>query len=161
MDTRDGNKAPSKETTMDATAYAAAQEWIDTDPQSIDGDIARLGIDGAAVYEMDLISDCGSSGDDRWGAITLEAMAEALTERLVGRVREAAREVGQRVGRAMAADVLREDMPREWTGIDAQDGDQFTAAGIAVDTPEWEEALDAARVAYLAALAERREEVRP
>ena len=43
---------------------------------------------------------------------------------------EQAVEAGRAVGRAIARDVIAEDMPREWTGLDAQDGDQLTSAGI-------------------------------
>ena len=33
--------------------------------------------------------------------------------------------VGTRIGRAIARDVIAEDMPREWTGLDPQDADQI------------------------------------
>jgi hypothetical protein len=33
--------------------------------------------------------------------------------------------VGRRIGRAIAQDVIAHDMPREWTGLDAQDAEQI------------------------------------
>ncbi len=61
------------------------------------------------------------------------------------------REIGIRIGRAIANDVLaNDDYPREWTGIDDQDGDQLTAAGIEFGTPEWKEAEDTAEETYTA-----------
>jgi hypothetical protein len=63
-------------------------------------------------------------------------------------------DVGYRVGRAMARDVLADpDMPREWTGIDPQDADQFAAAGLEPGTPEWERQEAIAAAVYSAALA--------
>ena len=56
--------------------------------------------------------------------------------------------VGTRIGMAIARDVLAEDMPREWTGLDPQDADQIP------------EGMDAgaveavARRVYLAAISE-------
>ena len=35
-------------------------------------------------------------------------------------------------------------MPREWSGLDAQDGDQLTSAGIEPGTLEWSQAEAAA-----------------
>jgi hypothetical protein len=64
-----------------------------------------------------------------------------------------AKEIGAKVGKAVARDVLGcSDLPRHWTGLDPQDGDQLTAAGIEPGTPEWEEADAAAEAAYYAAL---------
>jgi hypothetical protein len=63
-----------------------------------------------------------------------------------------ASEVGRTIGNAMARDTMAEGMPREWTGIDAQDGDRATAAGITPDSPEWGEMVQAAREAYEAAI---------
>lgn len=65
-----------------------------------------------------------------------------------------AKSIGEKIGRAMARDVLAEDMPREWTGLDAQDGDVATGAGLRPGTDEWEEMEQAARRAYKVALAE-------
>jgi len=48
--------------------------------------------------------------------------------------------------------VLADDMPREWTGLDAQDGDQLTAAGIQPGSDDWHAAEEAARAAYMAAI---------
>jgi hypothetical protein len=61
-------------------------------------------------------------------------------------------EVGHRIGRAIARDVLAEDMPREWTGLDAQDADEATAAGLVPDTEEWAAMVEAAEAAYLAVI---------
>lgn len=63
-----------------------------------------------------------------------------------------AHEIGTRIGQAIARDVLADNMPREWTGLDAQDGDQLMIAGIELGTPEWEQAEQAAKAAYEAAL---------
>lgn len=35
------------------------------------------------------------------------------------------RSVGKRIGRAMARDVIAENMPRAWTGLDPQDADEI------------------------------------
>lgn len=61
-------------------------------------------------------------------------------------------EVGAFVGRAIARDVIADGMNREWTGLDPQDADQFLAAGIEPNTPEWSAAESAAENAYYAAL---------
>ena len=50
---------------------------------------------------------------------------------------ELASTVGKRIGKAIAKDVLAEGMPRQWTGLDPQDGDQLTAAGIEPNTHLW------------------------
>ena len=60
--------------------------------------------------------------------------------------------LGRKIGNAIARDVLAEAMPRTWAGLDAQDGDQLTAAGILPDTAEWEQAERAARDAFLVAV---------
>jgi len=62
------------------------------------------------------------------------------------------RTVGQVIGRAIARDVLADDLPREWTGLDAQDGDRALAAGIVAGTEAWDEMERAARAAYTEAL---------
>jgi hypothetical protein len=59
-----------------------------------------------------------------------------------------AAEIGRRIGRAMAGDAKAEGMPHRWTGLDAQDGDIATAAGIEPDTEEWEVMARAARREY-------------
>ena len=56
--------------------------------------------------------------------------------------------VGTRVGAAIARDVLAEDLPRAWTGLDSQDGDQLIAAGILPGTPEWDEVEASAEAEY-------------
>lgn len=57
------------------------------------------------------------------------------------------RRIGERIGQAIARDVLAEDMPREWTGLDPQDADQIP--------PECDpdEVESEARKAYEAAIA--------
>jgi hypothetical protein len=67
-------------------------------------------------------------------------MASSSTSRAV--------EVGTRVGAAIARDVIRENMPREWTGIDPQDADQITASGIEYGSPEYRAAEEAAETEY-------------
>ena len=62
--------------------------------------------------------------------------------------RRAAMTVGARIGRAIANDVQDEYLPTEWTGLDPQDGDVLTGAGIQPDTTEWEIAERAARDTY-------------
>ena len=56
--------------------------------------------------------------------------------------------VGTRIGFAIADTVLRENLPHEWTGLDPQDGDQLTSAGLEPKTPEWDIAEKAAENAY-------------
>lgn len=62
-------------------------------------------------------------------------------------------EIGTNIGMAMAKDAIAEGVEdTRWTGIEDQDADQLTAAGIEPDTDEWDEAVEAARVAYIAAI---------
>ena len=61
--------------------------------------------------------------------------------------------IGVSIGRAMARSVKAESMPSEWTGLDAQDGDQLLAAGYAAGSPEWDAAEEAAESAYREAVA--------
>ena len=64
-------------------------------------------------------------------------------------------QIGTRVGAAIARTARDEGLHGAgltWTGIEPQDGDQFTAAGIEPNTPEWDAAEDYARIAYLAAI---------
>lgn len=68
-------------------------------------------------------------------------------------------EIGTRIGQAIARSVIADDTAREWTGLDAQDGDQLTAAGIEPNTPEWREAEDAAEKAYLTAISPKSETI--
>ena len=58
---------------------ASAQEWIETDKLAVANDIERLGADGAARYQMELIAERVANGDRRWGGITEAAMLEALS----------------------------------------------------------------------------------
>lgn len=64
-----------------------------------------------------------------------------------------ATEIGTRIGQAIARDVIADDLPREWTGLDDLDGDQLLVAGIEQDSDEWNAAEVAAKAAYLAVLA--------
>jgi hypothetical protein len=57
-------------------------------------------------------------------------------------------QIGIRIGKAMARDVLAEDMPRKWAGLSAEDGDQLTAAGIVPGSQQWADAALAAFGAY-------------
>lgn len=57
------------------------------------------------------------------------------------------------VGRAIAHDVLADAMPREWTGLDPQDGDQLRAVGIEPGSDAWLAAEEMAARAYREALA--------
>ena len=57
------------------------------------------------------------------------------------------------IGQAIAHDVIRENMSREWTGLDPQDGDQLLAVGLDSTMPEWSEAERIAREAYEVELA--------
>jgi hypothetical protein len=52
-------------------------------------------------------------------------------------------QVGRFIGLSIAADVIREGMPREWTGLDAQDGDQIP------DGMDHDEVARHAKAAYL------------
>jgi hypothetical protein len=61
------------------------------------------------------------------------------------------------VGKAIAKDVLREDMPRQWTGLDPQDADQLTAVGLEPRTPEWYEAESIALAIYSGTIGEEAE----
>jgi hypothetical protein len=58
-------------------------------------------------------------------------------------------EIGNKIGQAIARDVLAEDMPKKWTGLDPQDADVAIAEGFEPDTDEWMEMEAAAKAAYL------------
>jgi hypothetical protein len=62
-------------------------------------------------------------------------------------------EIGTQVGQAMFADAVKNNVDLEWTGIEAQDADQFVAAGLEIGSDEWEEAEEAALAAYVEAAA--------
>jgi hypothetical protein len=73
-----------------------------------------------------------------------------LTEDANGaKIMTTACEICRKVGKAIARDVIADGLPREWTGLDPQDGDQLQSAGIMAGTPEWSEAEEAAREAYM------------
>lgn len=57
-------------------------------------------------------------------------------------------ETGERIGAAIARDVLADELPTAWTGLDPQDGDQLTAAGVEPGTAEWDAAESAAEGEY-------------
>jgi hypothetical protein len=59
---------------------ATAHDWIATDKNACKEDVKRLGLDGAADYQMGLIIDRSAAGDTRWDDITEEEMKEALEE---------------------------------------------------------------------------------
>jgi hypothetical protein len=59
-----------------------------------------------------------------------------------------ANDIGKRIGRAMANDAMADGMPTEWTGLDAQDGDELLALGIDADDPEWAAAEDSAQFEF-------------
>lgn len=63
-----------------------------------------------------------------------------------------AKEIGTLIGKAIARDHIAEKMVG-WVGINDQDGDQLTAAGIQPGTAAWNEAEIAAKEAYELAVA--------
>jgi len=65
----------------------------------------------------------------------------------------AAVQIGRRIGQAIARDVVADDLPRDWTGLDPQDADELTAGDYEPDTPEWAAAEEEARRFYAATLA--------
>lgn len=65
-----------------------------------------------------------------------------------------ATEVGAKIGRAMARDVLAENMPSKWMGLDPQDADIATDDGINPDTTEWVEMNSSAKKTYLSMVGE-------
>ncbi len=64
-------------------------------------------------------------------------------------------QTGRRVGRAMARDRWADELTHEWTGLDGQDADQLTAAGLEPGTPEWDAAEAEAERAFREYLEER------
>lgn len=59
-------------------------------------------------------------------------------------------DIGRHVGQAIARDVIATpELPRQWTGLDPQDGDQLTTAGIEPGTAAWAAAEAAAEAEYL------------
>jgi hypothetical protein len=100
-------------TTHQPSVLQIAREWIRTDLHGCLADIARLGIEDAAEYQIDLAMDRAASGDDRWDGLTVEALREALEEVAPTYPRGVAAEVSTRrpdlaSGDAIAA-VLSED----------------------------------------------------
>jgi hypothetical protein len=66
-----------------------------------------------------------------------------------------ASEIGTRIGKAIADTCRTEGIEPVWTGIEAQDGDLLTAAGIEPRTQEWSAAEDAAEAAFEAEFSDR------
>jgi hypothetical protein len=79
----------------------------------------------------------------------IDRLLAGLSDRLLQ-----AEQIGVRIGQAIARDVrVNPELPREWTGLDPQDGDQLLAAGFERGTPEWDAAEEMAEAAYLEAMA--------
>ena len=68
--TRDGRSDTARDLDV-------ARDWIATDPDAIRDDVARLGVRGAALYQLDLMRGARTSGDTRWSC-RLPAMIRAL-----------------------------------------------------------------------------------
>lgn len=102
------------------------------------------------IYEMQGMRE--ADPEHLMGCQFARIIAKHLAPGTPDPIEAAAREVGTRIGRAIARDVLADDMPREWTGLDAQDGDQLTTAGILPHTAAWEWAEQCAKAAYLEAV---------
>lgn len=66
---------------------------------------------------------------------------------------EKAQWVGRKVGNAMARDHKADLLPIGFCMND-QDGDQLTDVGIFPGSPEWDQAVEAAKEAYAAATAD-------
>lgn len=60
-------------------------------------------------------------------------------------------EIGRRIGQAIARDTIADDLPREWTGLEAQDGDQIPLWAT-TEADAMEEIEAAAKAAYLEAI---------
>ena len=65
---------------------------------------------------------------------------------------EQIRNTAEHVGRAIARDVIAENLDRQWTGLDIQDGDHFLKIGLDNTMPEWDRAEEIARDSYFRAL---------
>jgi hypothetical protein len=61
-------------------------------------------------------------------------------------------EIGCEIGQAMANDTLANCGSLVWTGLDPQDGDRLTAAGIVPDSEEWDAAERSAKLTFLRAV---------
>ena len=59
---------------------ATAQDWINTDLQACIKDVARLGLDEAVTYSMDMITERTAGGDPRWHDISKADMRKALAQ---------------------------------------------------------------------------------
>lgn len=60
-------------------------------------------------------------------------------------------EIGTRIGKAMARDHIAECIPVGFS-LNDEDGDQLNAAGIFEGSPEWDQAVSAAKDEYSAAM---------
>lgn len=63
---------------MKTESMYAVTEWIRSDTESCRSDVARLGLDCATEYNMDLIADRAFCDDHRWDAATEHDMRTAL-----------------------------------------------------------------------------------
>lgn len=68
-----------------------------------------------------------------------------------------AQSIGHQIGSAIFADAVAENMPREWTGLDAQDGDRAMGYGLEIGTAEWAEMEGSARTAFCLCVETERE----
>lgn len=57
-------------------------------------------------------------------------------------------DIGAHIGQAIARDVQRDNLPREWSGLDPQDADRIVAAGYAFGSQEYDAAEQAAEAEY-------------
>lgn len=66
---------------------ATASDWIATNRRAIYRDIKRLGLEGAADYQMMLIGDRHAIGEYRWDSISREDMLVALELEWTARIK--------------------------------------------------------------------------
>ena len=112
--------------------------------RTIDGDLS-VAIAAAAEMMDDLQPSFGVS-IERGGKYLINLEDDDLIE---------AARVGLEVGRSIAKDAIAGGMSREWTGLDDQDGDRITAAGIEFESRAWDVAEEAAAMAFREALESR------
>ena len=60
------------------TLTTAAEGWIATDSEAVRQDVRRLGLEGAADYQLELARESAERGDARWAPLC-EADEEAAT----------------------------------------------------------------------------------
>ena len=56
------------------TTNWTAEDWLATDTVTALEELANLGIEGAAQYNLRLIAEATAKGDDRWYGVTIEDM---------------------------------------------------------------------------------------